>query len=255
MNMLINIGAFGILAILWLGFAAALVFNPAILDTVWQTLRGLPIFFQAVVGLLVLPVAAGLWIWEFILAYVDTLAPCPWSGNRDHLHLLSQALIRKGKYNAAISILTVHLAACACDCHLHWAVFVACCHIPACRGQEPIGSYRTNPQRDLQQSRRWMYAALLIFFITGIYLMFMDPNYLGVGNFGNFWSIMMLVKHILILVMIGAGFWFNAILRVGPMLSSRNGGEQAYGRFKRYVNIMAISGVLVLLLTAFAQIQ
>ena len=45
MNMLINIGAFGILAILWLGFAAALVFNQAILDTVWQTLRGLPIFF------------------------------------------------------------------------------------------------------------------------------------------------------------------------------------------------------------------
>jgi uncharacterized membrane protein len=106
-----------------------------------------------------------------------------------------------------------------------------------------------------KQSRRWMYAALLIFFISGIHLMFMDPNYLGVGNFGNFWSIMMLVKHILILVMIGAGFWFNAILRVGPMLSSRNSAEQAYGRFKRYVNIMAISGVLVLLLTAFAQIQ
>jgi hypothetical protein len=64
MNMLINLGAFGILAILWLGFAAALVFNQAILDTVWQTLRGLPIVGQAVVWLLVLPVAAGLWIWE-----------------------------------------------------------------------------------------------------------------------------------------------------------------------------------------------
>lgn len=64
MNMLINIGAFAILTILWLGFAAALIFNPALLDTVWQSLRALPIIAQAVVWLLVLPVALGLWIWE-----------------------------------------------------------------------------------------------------------------------------------------------------------------------------------------------
>lgn len=106
-----------------------------------------------------------------------------------------------------------------------------------------------------QQSRRWMYASLLTFIITGVYLMFADPNYLGIGDFGNFWSIMMLVKHILIVGMIGAGFFFNAILRVGPMLSSRNGAEQVLARFELYVNIMAVSGVLVLLLTALSQIQ
>lgn len=105
-----------------------------------------------------------------------------------------------------------------------------------------------------KRSRRWLYASLLIFFVTGIYLTFVDPNYLGIGNFRNFWSVMMLIKHILILVMIGAGFWFNAILRVGPMLSSHNSAEQAYTRFRQYVNIMAGSGVLVLLLTALAQI-
>ena len=55
--------------------------------------------------------------------------------------------------------------------------------------------------------------------------------------------------------MIGAGFWFNAIWRVGPMLSSRNSAELAYGRFRLYVNFMAVSGVLVLLLTSLAQIQ
>ena len=106
-----------------------------------------------------------------------------------------------------------------------------------------------------RQSRRWMYASILVFLLTGVYLMFVDPSYLGVGNFGNIWSTMMLIKHILILVMIGAGFWFNAIWRVGPMLSSRNSADLAYGRFKLYVNIMAISGVFVLLLTAIAQIQ
>ena len=64
MNMIINLGAFAILGLLWLGFAAALIFNQAILDTAWQMLRGLPFIVQAVVWLLVLPVAAGLWIWE-----------------------------------------------------------------------------------------------------------------------------------------------------------------------------------------------
>jgi hypothetical protein len=64
MNMIINISAFAILTFLWLGFAAALIFNPAILDSVWLSFRGLPFVVQAVIGLLVLPVAAGLWIWE-----------------------------------------------------------------------------------------------------------------------------------------------------------------------------------------------
>ena len=64
MNMLINIGAFAILGILWLGFATALIFNQALLDIAWQMLRGLPLIIQGVVWLLVLPVVAGLWIWE-----------------------------------------------------------------------------------------------------------------------------------------------------------------------------------------------
>ena len=63
-NTIINIGSFAILSLLWLGFAAALIFNQPILDTIWQALRGLPMFIQVVVWLLVLPIALGLWIWE-----------------------------------------------------------------------------------------------------------------------------------------------------------------------------------------------
>ena len=64
MNMLINLSAFAILTILWLGFSAALIFDRALLDTIWQSFRGLPFFLQIIVGLLVLPVVIGLWIWE-----------------------------------------------------------------------------------------------------------------------------------------------------------------------------------------------
>src|SRR5512133_1256583 len=101
-----------------------------------------------------------------------------------------------------------------------------------------------------KRSRPWMYISLIIFLVTGIYLMIIDPNYLGVGNFSNGWAIAMLVKHILVIVMLGLGFWYNAIMRVGPLISSNN-PAQAIARFRTYVNAMAICGVFVLLLTAF----
>jgi uncharacterized membrane protein len=106
-----------------------------------------------------------------------------------------------------------------------------------------------------KRSRPWMYGSLLIFIITGTYLMLIDPGYLGFMNFGNFWGIVMLIKHILVLGMIGLGLWFNAILRVGPMMSSNNSAELGIRRFRMYSNLMAISGVLVLLLTALAQVE
>lgn len=106
-----------------------------------------------------------------------------------------------------------------------------------------------------KRSRPWMYASLLIFAVTGVYLTFVDPNYMGIGEFGNPWAIAMLVKHILIVAMIGLGFFYNAILRVGPMMSSNNSAEQAIARFGLYAKWMTLCGVLVLLLTAFAQFE
>ena len=106
-----------------------------------------------------------------------------------------------------------------------------------------------------KRSRPWMYVSLAIFMVTGIYLMFADPNYLGVGDFGNLWSVIMLVKHLLIVGMIGLGFWYNALLRVGPMMASNNNAALGIRRFRMYSNLMAISGVLVLLLTALAQVE
>ena len=106
-----------------------------------------------------------------------------------------------------------------------------------------------------KRSRPWMYISLVIFMITGIYLMFVNPDYLGVGNFGNLWSVMMLVKHLLIVGMIGLGFWYNAFLRVGPMMASSNNAELGIRRFRLYSNLMAIAGVWVLLFTAIAQMR
>jgi uncharacterized membrane protein len=106
-----------------------------------------------------------------------------------------------------------------------------------------------------KRSRPWLYVSLLIFIVTGTYLMLIDSGYRGFMDFGNLWGILMLVKHLLILGMIAMGFWFNAILRVGPLMSSNTGAVQAIARFRWYSNAMSISGVMVLLLTALAQIE
>ena len=105
-----------------------------------------------------------------------------------------------------------------------------------------------------KRSRPWLYVSLLIFLVTGTYLTFADPNYLGLANFGNLWGILMLVKHLLIVGMIAMGFWFNAILHVGPRMSSNNPGP-ALSQFRLYASLMAISGIIVLLLTALAQVE
>ncbi len=106
-----------------------------------------------------------------------------------------------------------------------------------------------------KKSRVWLYAALGLFAATGIYLTLMDPYYLGLGKFQNAWSLLMLVKHILILGMIGLGFWFNVIVRVGSLLRSTSNSALGVTRLRLYSNAMSICGVLVLILTAVAQVK
>ncbi len=106
-----------------------------------------------------------------------------------------------------------------------------------------------------KRSRWWLYISLVIFLLTGTYLMLIDTGYLGFMNFGNFWGVVMVTKHILVFVMIALGFWYNAILRVGPMMSSNNSADLGIRRFRTYSNWMTILGVLVLLLTVLAQVQ
>ena len=51
-------------AALWAGFWAALVLDPAMLDTAWAAIAGLPLPIQAVAWLLFLPVMAAMWTWQ-----------------------------------------------------------------------------------------------------------------------------------------------------------------------------------------------
>jgi uncharacterized membrane protein len=125
-------------------------------------------------------------------------------------------------------------------------------YIPALSGLDNAGKALGEMSH---RSRRWLYGSILIFFVTGVHLMLVDPNYLGIGNFSNPWALMMLIKHIVILVMIALGFWYNALQRVGPAMRSNSGAAQGVAKFRQHSNIMAICGVLVLTLTALSQVQ
>ena len=53
-----------ILAMLWVGFAVALVVNREWLDWLWIWVRALPAVMEIIVWALLLPIMVGLWIWQ-----------------------------------------------------------------------------------------------------------------------------------------------------------------------------------------------
>jgi ABC-type amino acid transport system permease subunit len=55
---------FAIFAVIWVAFAAGLIFSQGSVDQAWQTIRDLPLIVQIAIWILFLPVMIGLWIWE-----------------------------------------------------------------------------------------------------------------------------------------------------------------------------------------------
>ena len=60
----LNIYAIVIFVVLWVGFAVALVANRQWLDLLWDWVRALPLVPEIIVWALLLPIMAGLWIWQ-----------------------------------------------------------------------------------------------------------------------------------------------------------------------------------------------
>ena len=59
------LGTYAILifAVLWVGFAVALVVNREVLDLLWSWVQALPSVAEVIVWVLFLPIMVGLWIW------------------------------------------------------------------------------------------------------------------------------------------------------------------------------------------------
>ena len=74
---------FVLFLVLWVAFAAALIWNQGSIDQAWAWIQGQPLILQVVLWLLFLPVMAGLWIWEttwpFLLRIVVVLGIAGWN--------------------------------------------------------------------------------------------------------------------------------------------------------------------------------
>jgi uncharacterized membrane protein len=104
-----------------------------------------------------------------------------------------------------------------------------------------------------KSSRWWLYAAMGILALTGIHLTLSDASYSGIGQFDSPWSLLMLAKHIVIVVMLLIGFWFNVIRRAGPGMLSTSNSALGFKRFNQYCISMSICGILILVLTTIGQ--
>ena len=97
-------------------------------------------------------------------------------------------------------------------------------------------------------------AGIVTFIITGIYLLVRDGRYAGIGSFASTWSTLMLVKHLVIVAMVALGVGIDRLAAGLP-----NTSEVGLGRTIEFLTLamdgMAALGILVLLLTAAAQLS
>jgi uncharacterized membrane protein len=96
--------------------------------------------------------------------------------------------------------------------------------------------------------------SMALFVVTGSYLLFIDPRYEGLGNFfANGWTTFMLVKHVVVVGLIGLGVAVDVCIRRLQAATD----EPARGAAMRWLRLSAEGatglGAVVVLLTVAAQ--
>ena len=96
--------------------------------------------------------------------------------------------------------------------------------------------------------------SLVLFTVTGTYLLLTDPKYAGLGNFfASTWTTLMLIKHVVVIVLVGLAVIVDVLIRrLGDV-----GDATAQSSSLRRVALAAEGatglGALIVLLTAAAQ--
>lgn len=112
-----------------------------------------------------------------------------------------------------------------------------------------------NALRDLLEEvsgllRPYFGGSLLIFIVTGTYLMMINEDYLGLGDFfGNAWSILIVIKHVLVLAFLALAIFSERAI-MGKISDAQ---PQALKQFRLALGVNTFLGILILLLTTAAQ--
>jgi uncharacterized membrane protein len=130
-------------------------------------------------------------------------------------------------------------------------VFMSLIFLPVFERRMPSGDLRDLLQHVSARLRPFFGGSLLIFLVTGTYLMLSNKNYLGLGNFfANPWSVLIVVKHVIVVA-----FLALAVIPERIYLEKISDDKpEILLRYRLSLNANLIIGMLILLLTAIAQV-
>ena len=129
-------------------------------------------------------------------------------------------------------------------------VFTSMIYLPVFKRQMEANALRDLLEQVSARLRPFFGGSLLIFLVTGTHLMLINENYLGLGTFfGNPWSVLIVIKHVLVL-----GFLALAVFSERAFLGQISDQKpEALKQFQGALNVNAILGLVILLLTSIAQ--
>ena len=98
--------------------------------------------------------------------------------------------------------------------------------------------------------RPYFGGSLLVFVVTGTYLMVINKDYLGLGDFfGNAWSVLIVTKHVLVLAFLVLVVFSERVI----LAKISDEQPQALKQFRRALGANTLIGILIILLTTAAQ--
>ena len=146
--------------------------------------------------------------------------------------------------------LSTWLHALATIVFIGYYIFLCLIYLPMFERQMQPNALRDLLEKISTRLRPFFGGSLLIFLVTGTYLMLINKNYLGLGHFfGNLWSSLIVIKHGLFLVFLVLAVYSERTY-LGK-ISDKN--PKALTQFRRSLNITMILGMIILLLTSIAQ--
>jgi uncharacterized membrane protein len=129
-------------------------------------------------------------------------------------------------------------------------LFTSLIFIPIFERQMQGTALRNILERLSHRFRPFFGGALLIFLVTGTYLMLINPQYLGLGHFfGNPWSSLIVIKHFFVLAFLALAVYSERAFL--GQISSEN--PQALKKFRLALYIDTALGLFIMLLTSIAQ--
>ena len=146
--------------------------------------------------------------------------------------------------------LSIWLHALATIVFIGYYLFTSLIYLPVFERQMQANALRDLLEHISARLRPFFGGSLLIFLVTGTYLMLINKNYLGLGNFfANPWSILMVSKHVLVVAFLALAIFSERVFMV--QISDQN--PRALQGFRWTLNINVLLGLIILLMTSIAQ--